>query len=55
MGSVKEQQPSSLSTDYQWDSSLGFGWATQGLSHYCSEAIPVLLWLDAWGYCPVGT
>jgi hypothetical protein len=43
MGGVGEQQSSSLSTDFQWDSSLGFGWATQGLSDSCSEAIPALL------------
>ena len=48
--SVDEHQSSNLSTDSQWDSSLGFGWATQGLSRSCSEAIPVLLWLYAWGH-----
>jgi hypothetical protein len=47
MGSSGEQQSSSLSTDFQLDSSLGFGWATQGLSHSCSESIPTLLWLYA--------
>ena len=52
MGSIGEQQSSSLSTDTNRDSSLGFGWATQGLSHSCSEAISVLLWLYAWGHCP---
>jgi len=55
MRRIGEQQYSSLSTDFQWDSSLTFGWATQGRSHYCSEAIPVLLWLHASGHCPVGT
>jgi hypothetical protein len=50
-----EQQSSSLSPDFQWDSGLGFGWATQGLSHSCFEAIPALLWLYAWGHCSVGT
>ena len=55
MGNVSEQQSSSLSTDSQWNSSLGFDWATQGLSRSCSEAIPVLLWLYARGHCPVGT
>ena len=30
------------------------GWATQGLSYSCSEAIPAFLWLYAWGHCPVG-
>uniref|UniRef100_UPI00358F1F94 glutamate receptor-interacting protein 2-like n=1 Tax=Myxine glutinosa TaxID=7769 RepID=UPI00358F1F94 len=54
IGNVSEQQSSSLSTDFQWNSGLGFGWATQRLSHFCSEAIPVLLWLYAWGHCPVG-
>jgi hypothetical protein len=29
-----EQQSSSLSRDFQWDSILGFGWATQGLPYY---------------------
>jgi hypothetical protein len=55
MGNGSEQQSSSLSTYVQWDSSLGFGWVTQGFSHSCSEAISVLLWLYAWGDCPVGT
>ena len=54
-GSVGEQQSSSLSTDSHWDSSLGFGWATQGVSRSCSEAIPVLLCLYDWSHCPVGT
>jgi hypothetical protein len=54
MGSGGEQQSSSLSTDFQLDSSLDFGWATQRLSHSHSEVIPALLWLYAWGYCPVG-
>ena len=49
-----EQQSSSLSTDSQWDSSRGFGGATQGLSYSCFEAISVLLWLYAWGHCSVG-
>ena len=51
MGSDGEAQTSSLSTDFKWDSSPGFGWATQGLSHSSSEAIPALLWLYAWGHC----
>ena len=42
MGSIGEQQSSSLSTDSQWDSSRGFLWATQGLSHSCSEAIQIV-------------
>ena len=54
LGSFSEQQSSSLSTDSRWDSSLGFGWATQGLSHSCSEAISVLLWLYVWGHSPDG-
>ena len=41
MGSLGEQQSSSLSADSQWDSSLDFGWAIQGLSGSCSEVIPV--------------
>jgi len=52
--SVGEQQSSSRSIDSPWDLSLSFGWATQGLCGSCSEAIPVLLWLYAWGHCPVG-
>ena len=55
IGSVGEQRSSSLSTDSQWDLSLGFVWATQVHSRSCSEAIPVLLWLYDWGHCPVGT
>uniref|UniRef100_A0A8C4R7B7 C2H2-type domain-containing protein n=1 Tax=Eptatretus burgeri TaxID=7764 RepID=A0A8C4R7B7_EPTBU len=39
----------------QWDSSLPFEWATRGLSCSCSEASPILLWLDDWGHCLVGT
>jgi hypothetical protein len=54
MWSGGKQQSSSLSTGFKWDSSLGFGWATQRLSHSCSEAIPELLWLYAWGHCAVG-
>ena len=50
-----EHESSSLSTDSQWDSSLGFSWATQGLSRTCSEAIPVLLWLYTWCHFPVWT
>ena len=50
MGNIGEQQSLSLYTDSQWDSSLAFGWAAQELSHSCSEAIPVLLWLYAWGH-----
>jgi len=30
-------------------------WAAQGLSCSSSEAIPVLLWLYAWGHFAVGT
>jgi hypothetical protein len=55
MRSGVDQQSSSLFTDFQFNSSLGFGWAAQGLSHYCSEAIPALLWLYAWGHYPFGT
>ena len=36
-------------------SRLDFGWATQGLSHSCSQSIPVLLWLYACSHCPVGS
>jgi hypothetical protein len=50
MGNGSEQQSSTLSTDFQCDSSLGFGW----VSHSCSEAIRALLWLYAWRHCPVG-
>uniref|UniRef100_UPI00358FCD2A uncharacterized protein n=1 Tax=Myxine glutinosa TaxID=7769 RepID=UPI00358FCD2A len=51
---------SAFGSDYSFESSwilngMHFWVHFRALSRSCSEAIPVLIWLYAWGHCPVGT
>jgi hypothetical protein len=39
---------------FKWIQVWALAGATQRLSHACSEAIPALLWLYAWGHSPAG-